>query len=267
MKPSSRVSQPKSFGPKSTGSLSSDRTNKSLFNMAFCNLVSSCSAAAALLVLSGCIAPGVRDSSTHTKRPGTAIVSPLSVTVENPSSLASVNSLVVLPPTFNSLARSAQIDSERVAELVEVSANEELDLKVYGREWLEKNAPSQKGEGLTERYRSTLKRLGVQGALITEILEYTERVGSSVGGEPAAVGFRLSIVSVDTGKSVWQGVYSLKQEALTDNLLKIGDRFGKEGSGAGWSTGSVVLQKGLADSFQDFRSRREQQFLSTSVKR
>lgn len=220
-----------------------------------------------VVLLAGCVASGVRDSSTQSKRPGSSVASPLSVTVEEPAALASINSLLLLPPVFNSSARDAQIDPQRISELVESSASDTLDLKVYGREWMLKTLPTIKTSALGEKERSTIKRAGVQGALITEVLEFTERVGSSVAGEPASVGFRLAVVSVDTGRTVWQGVYSLRQEALTDNLLKIGDTFGREGSVAGWSTGTMVLQKGLTDSFRDFRNRREQQFLVGSSRK
>lgn len=221
----------------------------------------------------GCTVAGTRDTTTHSKRGGSTVVSPLAVIVENPKALSGINSLALFPPVFNHAARDVKIDKNRVAELVESVAVQELDLKVLGKQWFSKSGLQSDGSlgtsisgVLTDSQRRSLSKAGADGVLYTELLEYVDRVGSSVGGEPAAVAFRLNVVGVTEGKVVWQGTYSLRQEALTDNLLKIGDRLGKDGTGAGWSSGSAMLQNGLIEALRDFRSRREQQFLVGSVK-
>jgi hypothetical protein len=211
----------------------------------------------------GCYSKGVRDSSTQSRRVGSPVVSPLAVTVESPAALAGVNALAVLPTVFESRTRSAKIDEVTIAELVESVATQELDLKVYGRQWVSKLTTVAPGV-LSPKERLAIKKGGADGVLLPELLEYVERNGSSLGGEPAAVAFRLSLFNTTDGKLVWQATYSQKQEALTDNLLKIGDRLGKEGSGAGWNSGSEALKRGLGEAFRDLRSRREQQFLSAS---
>lgn len=219
----------------------------------------------------GCASTGRRDSATHSKRGTGTVASPLAVTVENPRALAGINSLALFPPVFSPAARDVKIDKNSVAELVESVAVQELDLKVLGNEWfarsgLQSDSLSASSGALTDLQKRSVGKAGADGVLLTELLEYVDRVGSSVGGEPAAVAFRLSVVSVAEGKLVWQGTYSLRQEALTDNLLKIGDRLGKDGTGAGWSSGNTMLQNGLIEALRDFRSRREQQFLVGSSK-
>jgi hypothetical protein len=221
----------------------------------------------------GCTATGRRDTATHSKRGAGTVASPLAVTVENPKALGGINSLALFPPALASAARDVKIDKNRVAELVESVAVQELDLKVLGNQWFLKSGlqtdaslSSAFGGVLTETQKRSVKKAGADGILYTELLEYVDRVGSSVGGEPAAVAFRLTVVGVTEGKVVWQGTYSLRQEALTDNLLKIGERLGKDGTGAGWSTGSAMLQNGLIEALRDLRGRREQQFLAGAPK-
>ena len=221
----------------------------------------------------GCASSGRRDSATHSKRGTGTVASPLAVTVENPKALAGINSLALFPPVFSTAARDVKIDKNRVAELVENVAIQELDLKVLGNQWFAKSglqsealSNSASSGVLTDLQKRSVVKAGADGVLFTELLEYVDRVGSSVGGEPAAVAFRLSVVHVNEGKVVWQGTYSLRQEALTDNLLKIGDRLGKDGTGAGWSSGNTMLENGLVEALRDFRGRREQQFLVGATK-
>jgi hypothetical protein len=217
----------------------------------------------------GCTATGSRDTATYSKRGRSTVASPLAVTVEDPKALATINSIALFPPVLAITARDVKIDKNRIGELVESVAVQELDLKVLGNQWFSKSGlqiGSSYNGVLTENQRRSVAKAGADGVLNTELLEYVDRTGSSVGGDPAAVAFRLSVVDVAEGKVVWQATYSLRQEALTDNLLKIGDRLGKDGTGAGWSTGSAMLQNGLIEALRDFRARREQQFLVKVVK-
>jgi hypothetical protein len=190
------------------------------------------------------------------------------VSVSDPSQLSTVNSVLVALPEFEASARNAKIDPKQIGELVENTAVRELDLKVVGDDWLGKTLGFTRDSiygvdgSLSESSRAALRKAGVDGVVRTEILEYVDRIGSAVGGDPASVAFRLSVVRTVDYKTVWQGTYSYRQEALTDNLLKLGQRLGKDGSGTGWTTGMVALERGFDAAFKDFRSRREAQFLS-----
>jgi hypothetical protein len=62
---------------------------------------------------------------------------------------------------------------------------------------------------------------------------------------------------------VWEAQYYYHQEALSDNWLRIGDRLGSSGTGAGWASGEALLQRGISAALEDFNKRREQQFVVT----
>jgi hypothetical protein len=60
--------------------------------------------------------------------------------------------------------------------------------------------------------------------------------------------------------NVWQASYVNRQEALSDNLLKIGQRIGAGGTGAGFVGAEALFRLGVNDSLQDFNRRRDAQF-------
>jgi hypothetical protein len=102
------------------------------------------------------------------------------------------------------------------------------------------------------------------GILRTEIVQFQDRQGSAIGGEPATVSFRMSVVSAATNAQIWDAQYFYRQEPLSDNLLKLRDRLGTSGSGAGWVSGHGLLQRGFSAAIEDFNRRREQQFLAAA---
>ena len=52
---------------------------------------------------------------------------------------------------------------------------------------------------------------------------------------------------------------------MAENWLKLGDRLGPEGSGAGWITAQEIFRRGVTLSLQDFNSRRDAQFQAERV--
>ena len=98
--------------------------------------------------------------------------------------------------------------------------------------------------------------------LRTEILRFDERQGSAVGGEPAVVSFRMSLQGSVQRGPIWSAQYFLKQEAVSENLLRLGERVGASGLGAGWRSASEVFEKGVSAALTNLNSQREGQFLA-----
>ena len=98
--------------------------------------------------------------------------------------------------------------------------------------------------------------------LLTELQTFRDRDGSAIGGDPAIVAFTMTIKSVTTGEEIWKAQYFYQQEALSDNWLKLGDRLGANGTGAGWASGRDLLERGVEASVSDFGTRRESQFFA-----
>jgi hypothetical protein len=141
-------------------------------------------------------------------------------------------------PVFVGVTQS-KVSEEGLLSVVREVADETLSMKVID---------GSKGVGQA------------QSVLKTEILSLDDLKGSAVGGTPARVAFRMVVYSGKNPKAVWQAHYAYQQESMADNWLKIGDRLGPEGSGAGWITAQEIFRRGVTQSLQDLNSRRDAEF-------
>jgi hypothetical protein len=67
------------------------------------------------------------------------------------------------------------------------------------------------------------RALNVDYVFVGFLYRFDERIGSSLGvDKPASVGYDLHLFRVKDGKLVWSGRSDETQQALTDDLLKIG---------------------------------------------
>lgn len=181
---------------------------------------------------------GAANGSQNRSNIASPVAAPLSVKVPNPARLTSISALRILPPTISSSVTDSSITVKGLQEIVEARADEALTMKVV---------PAA-GAAKTD------------AVLKTEILSYRERTGSAIGGEPATVAFFMTLSRSSDGGVVWQANYFYQQEALSDNWLKIGQRFGSNGTGAGWVSAKELFQRGVSGAFEDLAARRDEQF-------
>lgn len=217
----------------------------------------------------GCTQKGAVRSLPVAGQTSTQVVSPLTATVERPEKLRSINSLVVARPVFVRAVADRTLSEESLEGVVERIADEVLSLKVVRAADVLGNASASGlklspdgGSPETTKTLASLRARGVDAVLVTELSDYRERAGSSIGGEPATVSFQMAVKETSGGLVVWRAQYFYRQEALSENLLKLGDRLGSGGTGAGWVTGRVVFERGVDMALRDFGSRREALFLS-----
>lgn len=206
---------------------------------------------------------GSRTDSTGTKR-ASQVVSPLSVSVERPERLTSINLLAIARPVFVRSVADRTLSEESLEGVIGRIADEVLSLKVVTSEGLLSKGGSAQAKGAVDSSvaLTALRARGADAVLVTEVMDYQDRAGSSIGGEPATVAFVMTIKSTSDGEPVWRGHYFYRQEAFSDNLLKIGDRLGGGGTGAGWVSGRLLFERGVDMAMRDFGSRREARFLS-----
>lgn len=202
-------------------------------------IVCRCAVFGVIAALLACAPKGTRQGSDVTSR--RIVVSPLSVQVDDPKLLLSVNSIVIEKPSFRGVVHS-NTSEEGLLVVVREVAEETLSMKVMG--------PSKSGA-----------RGQADSVLRTDIVTMDDLKGSSVGGEPARVAFRMGIYSGAEQRPVWQANYVYQQEAMAENWLKLGDRLGRDGSGAGWITAQEIFKRGVTQSLEDFNRRRDSQFL------
>jgi len=205
------------------------------------------------LVLAGCVS-NHRGSSANNRgeqRQGAMVTSPLTVSVLRPELLASVNSIEVAQPVVKQSASAGAISPPDAYGIISNAARETMTLKVVGAD----------GSRVVNGFAGSSS--SADAVLRTEILRFDERSGSAFGGDPAVVSFRMAMYSPRARADMWSAQYFLKQEALSENLLRIGER---KGLGAGWSTAHEVFKKGVSEALQDFNSQREQRFLNGNVR-
>ena len=67
------------------------------------------------------------------------------------------------------------------------------------------------------------KELNADFVFVGYLFRFEERIGSRIGAEkPASVGFDVHLLRVRDGKRVWDGKFDETQQALSENLLKMG---------------------------------------------
>lgn len=191
-----------------------------------------------IFVATGCASKGSRHTSSSSSSNRGIVVSPLAAQVDDPKRLLAVNSLRIERPAFRGITRSSQSEDGLLSIVREV-ANETLSMKIVD---------GTKGGSAAD---SVLK---------TEIVTMEELNGSAVGGTPARVAFRMAVYTGENSKPVWQAQYAYQQEGMAENWLKLGDRLGRDGSGAGWISAQEIFRRGVTQSLQDLNSRRDVQF-------
>ncbi len=189
---------------------------------------------------------------------------PLSVRVADANQLATVAAVLVLPPTFSGGMEGKPPTPSYVGEGLESIAARELSVTVLGQRWISESP--ERARLVRELPRmpslSALQRHGVDAALRTEVTSFVERRGSSVGGDPAAVSFVMTLVRASDARELWQGTYSYGQTFLSDNVLQLGDVVGERRRGPGWASGREIFEAGVSSALRDLNARREQQFLA-----
>ena len=201
-----------------------------------CALLSAC-----VFLFAGCASKGSRQhasSSTSSSPSRGIVVSPLAAQVEDPKRLLSVNSIKIEKPVFLGVTHS-RTSEDGLLLIVREVADETLSMKVLD---------GAKGGGQAD---SVLK---------TEVVTMEDLKGSAVGGTPARVAFRMAVYAGKNPQPVWQAQYAYSQEGIAENWLKLGDRLGRDGSGAGWITAQEIFRRGVTQSLQDLNSRRDLQF-------
>jgi len=87
------------------------------------------------------------------------------------------------------------------------------------------------------------KELGVDFIFVGYLFRFEERVGSRIGVDrPASVGFDVHLLRVKDGKKVWEGKFDETQQALSENLLKIGSFVRRKAS---WLTAEELSSVGM----------------------
>jgi hypothetical protein len=102
--------------------------------------------------------------------------------------------------------------------------------------------------------RQAGRQSGADAVLCSYVYVFRERVGESYGADaPARISFESVLVSVATGRLIWQGSYSEIQKPLTDNLLGINKFIQRRGR---WITGKEMMAQAIDEMIESISALR-----------
>jgi hypothetical protein len=125
---------------------------------------------------------------------------------------------------------------------------EALDrFRILSREKVEEAfTPSVKKQVEENPFSSTIqigKELNADFVMLGYLFRFEERIGSRIGAEkPASVGFDVHLLRLKDGKRVWDGKFDETQQALSENLLKMGSFVRRKAS---WLTAEELSNVGM----------------------
>jgi hypothetical protein len=104
------------------------------------------------------------------------------------------------------------------------------------------------------------KELNVDFIFVGYLFRFEERIGSRIGAEkPASVGFDVHLLRVRDGKRVWDGKFDETQQALSENLLKIGSFVRRKAS---WLTAQELISVGMDEMLKRLPSTKDLEEMS-----
>ena len=172
--------------------------------------------------------------------------------------LLRVNSLAIAPIVTTP---QASLNSGQERELHQQLASTwgaELALKLVDLESVRQAYTRQHAGTARDRARAMGQDLGVDTVLIPTVTHFEQRVGSRVGGtRPAGIGFVLSLVHVTDGQELLGFEYFRRDQALSENLLRVGDVLER---GLGWQTAEALFVEGVRKSARKFAKLRNREF-------
>lgn len=96
---------------------------------------------------------------------------------------------------------------------------------------------------------------GVEGVVLGWAFRYEERIGSAIAVErPASVSLAIHLVSVKEGRILWSGPFQETQQALSENILRLGAFFRRRGT---WLTAKNLAGVGIDEVLVSFPASRE----------
>jgi hypothetical protein len=172
----------------------------------------------------------------------------------NPNEFLKVHTVALLPIAYESRLRLVGDDRKAKAERDLVSAfAREVDVRIVTTDEVRKRAADfgQRDPG------SLGNELGVDGVVVTTVHQFIERDGTAIGSErPASVDFSMRLLRSGSGAEIWRATYHVKDEALSENLLALGERLGSR-SVAQFRDAQEMLATGFASAGRDLAEARQ----------
>lgn len=213
------------------------------------------------LVISLILLGGLGCNANNSRaKPGAEFAGALRSEVGQSDDLLAVNTLAVLPLEFGNRTGTMSQHAADYYSVLRDAVSSELGLSIKADDQFFKKLNA---KGTSEHLDDSLAQansIGADSILRTVVHEYQERRGSSMAADQMAqFNFTMSVIRVRDGRVVWTSNYNFRDQAATDNLLRLGE----QGSGAekfGFSTASDSLAIALRTAVRDLSDRRAARF-------
>lgn len=192
--------------------------------------------------------------------PGKTVAPSLQTRVSDPKALVAVNSVVLAPISFDPdiLDGKGEIETELNRQLQEIVTGEvNLEVVLPKEKRLQPVPPQMGAEPDLPTLLRSARASGADALWITRINTYRQRAGSAVGAnEPARVAFTMDVYTTAEGRPVWHGSYYYEDQALSDNLFRIGKTLDKTHRQSGWLSADRLVRDGFREAARDFAAKR-----------
>lgn len=186
--------------------------------------------------------------------PGQTIPKPAQGRIDKGAELLSLSTVVVAPVRAASNSRIGESTLQILHKSTQQAAKRHLHFEIIDTDGTPFSGTSTVQADTAAK--SMAVRNGADAYLTTTIKEYQERRGSRLAAEEgAAVSFSMMLFGVDSAEPIWQGTYVFRDEALSDNLLRIGERMQevKKDGRKGWWTATQLFDRGVNDLMASLR--------------
>ncbi len=174
---------------------------------------------------------------------------PFATTFVEREALSKVSTVLVLPGEWTPESQACKSHFDADKELV-TALQSESRTKVL------EPAHSKYTAG---NVKAAIADSGADAAVVVKLIRCEERIGSTYGAtQPAQIGFLITAFDA-AGKNIWTGAFSMKDQAIFDNLLTAREKLKV---GAGWVTAGEILSHGMTLAAREFENERTRMFLS-----
>jgi hypothetical protein len=192
--------------------------------------------------------------------PGRVVPASAQVEKEVSQAIVSVHSVYVAPVTFEQGVDADMALAEILTGAVRREAKQSLDIEVFDPEVAQQAFNGTNVQASMQEAREFGRSLGAEAILLTKVQRYVKRIGTAAAAEQGAhVAFTMELRSVTSNEIVWKGSYSFKDQALSQNFLRLGERVREEGR-RGWWTAEQLFEKGAEELLNKLQNDRIQQF-------
>ena len=177
--------------------------------------------------------------------------------IKDPSSLLSVNSLLITPPVFDGDAKTQQGSEAVFYEALSNAFSSDVDMEIKSGNDVAAGFHVANTADCAQLTRTLGAQFKTDAVLCTSIHRYSERIGSSFGAEKqASLSFSIKMLKVADLSPVWEGDFVFKDQALSENIFRMKERE----SSPGWQSAKQALFRGFREASQDFARKRLAKF-------